>query len=139
MNVEVKRIGADEVLRLCQGMFDLSPTEINTIHSFGGQSTIILAYWFGAELIAIAGFIPTAALTDTAYIWMQSALAAEHHKLMVGRVGILTLREVRKRYPRIVGHCMVGSRSVDWLKSLGAKFFDPKGNLTSFLIGDTHG
>lgn len=139
MNVEVKRIGVAELVQICWAIKDLSADEIARISKFGGQSTVILVYWFGAELIAIVGFIPTAALTDTAYIWMQSTPNVARHKLMVCRLGILTLREIRKQYPKIIGHCMVGSRSIAWLKSLGARFGTPIDTIIPFIIENQNG
>lgn len=98
------------------------------------RSDPLLAYYFGQDLIAIVGFIPLGILTGTAYLWMQSTEATFEHKTAVARLGRLTLREVRTRYPRIVGECVAGSRSIKWLEWLGAHMGQPRGRAVPFLI-----
>lgn len=98
------------------------------------KSDPLLTYHFGDELIAIVGFIPAAVITDTAYLWMESTGATAKHPLAVARLGRLTLQEIGLRYRRIIGECMAGSRSIVWLKWLGARFGEPNGAAVPFII-----
>ena len=102
--------------------------------AYARRSDPLLTYWFGAECIAIVGFVPMGIVTDTAYLWMETTAYTHKHKTAVARLGKLTLMEVHKRYPRIVGECLVGSRSCNWLLWLGAKFGTPKGAAVPFVI-----
>jgi hypothetical protein len=107
------------------------------VRRFVDRSDPALAYSMDGELIAVAGFVPVGSvLTDTAYLWMNSTPAVARHKVAVGRWGIQTLREVRRlKYPRIIGHCEAGSRSVLWLRSLGARFTPGPRGTVEFEIG----
>ena len=107
--------------------------ERDAVQTCVAMSRPALAYWWGEELLAIIGFVPTAIITDTAYCWVQTFPVAAKHKLIFGRQAVLTLREVRTVYPRIIGHCEETS-SMKWLRSLGAKFQHAQGSLIPFVI-----
>ena len=126
MFVEIRRITAEELPDWADA----------SLRDYAQRSDPLLTYWFGEELIAIVGFIPFGILSSTAYLWMQETPATFQHPTAVARQGLLTLREIRKRYTRIYGECAVGSRSIRWLRWLGARFAEPVGRSVPFLIGD---
>ena len=102
---------------------------------FLAESAPALGFRFGPTPLAVVGFVPMALLSSTAYAWMETLPGAAEHKLAVGRIGRLTIREVLKRYPHIVGHCIPNHGSLTWLASLGATFTPGPRGSTRFDIG----
>ena len=102
---------------------------------FIDESMPALGFKFGPTPLAVVGFIPMALLSSVAYAWMETLPGAEEHKLAVGRVGRLTLPEIRKRYTHIIGHCIPAHGSLTWLASLGATFSPGPNGSTRFDIG----
>lgn len=124
----------DRLQQIIRGSLDLPDTD--PITNFGRQSAVLIVYWADTELIAIAGFIPLDLFDTIAYLWMQSTPAVTKYKTAVARCGRLAIRDALARYPRIIGHCVAGTRSIPWLESLGAKFGPPTGLAVPFAIGD---
>lgn len=139
MWVGSRRITPNEAEVLAQSWTSLSLNEIDLMCEGVALSDPAMAYWLNYELVALAGFIPVALITDTAYLWMQTTKATYKYPLAVCRVGIQTLTAAKARYPKIIGHCSQGPRSERWLESLGARWLrtDEAGRL--FMIGGTDG
>jgi hypothetical protein len=139
MWVESKRITTFEAWELATDWTDLDDDRMFLLHQGVKVSDPALAYWLNGDLVAMAGFIPVALITDTAYLWMQTTNVTHKYPLAVCRVGIQTLTIVKTRYPKIIGHCSQGPRSERWLESLGARWLrtDEAGRL--FMIGGTDG
>lgn len=113
---------------------DQLPIEGEALRRYAAMSDPLLAYWFAEDLIAVVGFVPLGVLGGTAYLWMQETPGTFRHPTAVARLGKLTLREIAVRYPRIIGECRVGSKSIRWLEWLGAKFAEPVGVSAPFVI-----
>ncbi len=127
--VEVRRVGIEAA-----ALFDVPSEERAAIENCISRSDPALGFWWQGALHAVVGFIPTAIITDTAYCWLQVMPSIAEHKLLAGRQGKLVIVEIRKRYPRITGHCFEES-SIRWLRSLGAEFGESNGKLLPFIIG----
>ncbi len=129
MYIEVKRITAAEVGRL-----KIPHNELPAVVTCVSMSDPALAFWWKNELLALVGFIPSSIISDTVYCWVQDTEAARNHKVIFARQAILVVREIRKKFPRIIGHCKVESSK--WLASFGAKFGSTVGDLIPFVIED---
>ena len=108
--------------------------EISAYIALARQSETIVSYFWGRDLVAQVGFVALPALTNSGYIWMQDTPFTKQHPIAVGRVGILTLRAAFTRWSSIVGHCVAGTASIAWLRSLGAEFYPPIDDLIPFQI-----
>ena len=114
---------------------DYIPEPSAMLERFVSESAPALGYRFGPDPLAVVGFIPMALLSATAYAWMETLPAAAEHKLSVGRLAILTRREIIRRYSHIVGHCVPNHGSLAWLETLGATFTPVPNGSTRFDIG----
>lgn len=139
MWVGSRRITAGEAEGLAGAWTSLTPMGIDLLCQGVQVSDPAMAYWLNYELVALAGLIPVALITDTAYLWMQITKVTHKYPLAVCRVGVQTLTAAKARYPKIIGHCSQGPRSERWLESLGAGWLrtDEAGRL--FMIGGTDG
>lgn len=76
----------------------------------------------GPTLLGFVGLIPRSTLSDTAYVWVQVAPDARHHRLAIARLAHRWLPIIHTRYPNLHGHCFNASAR-RWLRSLGAMFW----------------
>lgn len=128
MYIETKRITGSDV-----SGFEIDAESLPAVVTCVAMSDPALAFWWKGRALALVGFVPQAIITDTVYCWVHDLPAARDHRVVFGRQAVLVVREVRKRYPRIVGHCQDTSAS-RWLASLGAKFGEAQGPLVPFVI-----
>jgi hypothetical protein len=113
----------------------LSEVDYKAINSFLNRSSVI---WVGMEDETICCFwgvmLPTL-ISDRAYLWLHTTPALAEHKFVFIRHSQLAIREMLLDYPLIVGHCVAGeTKSIRWLRWLGAKFLHPEGKLVPFEI-----
>jgi hypothetical protein len=98
------------------------------------------AIWVGLiddQLACIWGLIPPSLMSNQAYLWLYTTDVIKEHQFILVRHSQLVMEEILKRYKSVVGHVLVGkgdSKSVRWLKWLGAKFGEPDGQGVPFRI-----
>lgn len=94
--------------------------------------------WIGTadDMVAcIWGLIPPTLMSDQAYLWLLTTDLIEEHKFLFVRYSQLAMEEMLLRYPRIVGHVdSTQTRSIRWLRWLGARFGNPQGIMIPFWI-----
>ena len=86
----------------------------------------------------VAGFwgivLPTL-ISDRAYLWLYTTPALDDHQFVFVRQSQIWIKETLKEFPLIVGHAFAArTKSIRWLKWLGAKFLQPEGRLIPFEI-----
>jgi hypothetical protein len=98
------------------------------------------AIWVGLideQLACIWGLIPPTLMSNQAYLWLYTTDVIKEHQFILIRHSQLVMEEILKRYKSVCGHVFVGqgdSKSIRWLKWLGAKFGDPDGKNVPFRI-----
>lgn len=99
--------------------------------------------WIGkidGEYACVWGLIPPSLMSDQAYLWLFSWPIIEDHKFLFIRHSQLVMQEMLGVYSRITGHASVdATRSIRWLKWLGAEFGEPVGRFVPFVIRKKHG
>ena len=133
MTSEVEEITPLTLRMLCNISCGMNAEDLDAMVAFGEKSAPLLAYRFKGALIALVGFIPQD--PNTAYLWMQTTPHTDKHKVVVGLLARRTIALLSKRYPKIIGHCTPGTRSITWLRSLGARFEQQEGKAVMFTIG----
>jgi hypothetical protein len=115
---------------------DLAPDEIEAMAAAVAQSDPALLFSFGAQPLWIVGFIPTAIITPSAYAWMQWSPKIYDHRIGAARACRDLFLEIRKRYPRIYGHCTYGPVPTRLLTRLGARFYTDLHGRPAYIMGD---
>ena len=99
--------------------------------------------WIGKdddEVLCYMGLIPPSLLSDQAYLWLRTTEAMQEHVFVFVRYSQRVISEMLQDFPLIVGHCEVSAtKSIRWLKWLGANFGDSEGPLVPFTIRAKHG
>ena len=87
--------------------------------------------WIGlidGQLACMWGLIPPTLMSNQAYLWLYTTDVIKEHQFVLIRHSQLVMEEILKRYKCVCGHVVMGSgdsKSVRWLKWLGAKFGEP--------------
>lgn len=136
MNAEVWDITVDELRTAAPKVMDLAPGELEVMLTFAEMSKPLLACSIGDDIIALGGVVPVSPLSWTGIVWMQSTHATPRHPITMARVGPRILRLLRGRYYKLVGTCSLGPSSVNWLKSIGARFDETDALAKPFVFGD---
>ena len=96
--------------------------------------------WVGRidnKLVCAWGLIPPTIMSEQAHLWLYTTDAVKEHEFIFVRNSQKALAEMFKEYPVIVGFTAVGqSRSIRWLRWLGAVFGNPgiNGKVIPFTI-----
>lgn len=113
----------------------LSESEVEQFNRFVFMSSKLWAGSVEGRLLCLWGLMPPTLLSDQAYLWLYTTDAAAEHEFVLVRRSQIELKKMLIEFPRIVGHCRVGaSRSIRWLKWLGAEFAEPHKDLIPFEI-----
>lgn len=92
------------------------------------------------EFIGMWGTIPPTLLSDHTYLWVHTNEKVSGHTFVFIRHSQVAIAEVLKEWKVVHGHAVVGAeKSIRWLTWLGAKFFEPEGNLIPFVIRRKNG
>ena len=99
--------------------------------------------WIGRDddvILGVWGVVPPTLLADLAYLWLYTTDALVAHQFMFIRRSQLAIEEMLQTFPTLYGHCAVdASKSIRWLRWLGAEFGPREGQLIPFQIRAKHG
>ena len=126
-----------DITGLISSLFGRKMTEQETqnLESCAKYTTTVWAGYIDGDLVCIWGLVPPTLISDIAYLWMHATEKVGDHEFIFVRKSQMVVKGLLKHYPRIVGQCEVGaSRSIRWLKWLGAKFGEPEGKFVPFII-----
>jgi hypothetical protein len=99
------------------------------------MSTVIWGCFIDGGLGCIWGVIPPTLMSSQAYLWLYTTDLIKEHQFVLVRHSQMVIKEILEEYPSIVGHALMGSsKSIRWLKWLGAKFGPPQGTGIPFRI-----
>lgn len=94
--------------------------------------------WVGMEdetVCCFWGVVMPTLISNRAYLWLHTTPALKEHTFVFVRHSQLVIKEILTEFPLIIGHCIVGeTKSIRWLKWLGATFSHPEGKLVPFEI-----
>jgi|SRR5580692_122272 hypothetical protein len=136
MFIDVQSIDVDRLRALLAQFIPMTDVDLELTIAYGQLSNPILSFSWKGDLLGVLGFIPIGILSGTAYLWLQHAPAASEHRLITGRIARLTIRDMLRVYPRMIGDCVADwPESVAWLASLGARFGPRRGRGLPFEIG----
>lgn len=87
------------------------------------------------RVLAVWGFISPTLLSDTAYLWLFETKHLTAHTFVLIRHSQRIIHAMLEEFPTIHGHGRVGAtRSLRWLRWLGAEFGEPQGGFLPFTI-----
>lgn len=113
----------------------LTDIESKTLDACLGFATHLWVGSIGGKLTCAWGLVPPSLLSDEAYLWLYSTPAIEDNKFLFVRYSQRVIEEMLKIYPTIVGVTEIKAKeSIRWLRWLGAKFGEPRGNHLPFRI-----
>ena len=137
MSVQVSRLSGNEayILIYPEYLAMMSQVQQETMRRSMANSTRVQVYFDEDKVLCFWGLIPPTLLSDRAYLWLYTTEHMHEHIFSLVRHSQRAVEEMLKDYPIIVGHGVVGnSKSIRWLRWLGAKFGDPQGQLLPFEI-----
>lgn len=131
---EIKRVSTLEARRLIRDIVLDSEGE-KTMDFCLLMSVEIWAGFINGRLACIWGVIPPSLMSSQAYLWLHTTDVIKGHEFVLVRHSQMVIKEILDEYPSIVGHAIIGSsKSIRWLKWLGAKFGPPQGTGIPFRI-----
>jgi len=130
----IEKLSAPEARRLIRDIVLDSDGE-KTMDFCLLMSTVIWAGFIDDELACIWGVIPPTLMSSQAYLWLYTTDVIKGHEFILVRHSQMVIKQILEEYPSIVGHAIIGSsKSIRWLKWLGAKFGPPQGTGVPFRI-----
>lgn len=91
--------------------------------------------WSGHTPVCAWGLVYPTLLSSRAYLWMITIDEAQEHEFLLARHSQIVIRRLLEDYETIVGHCEASeTRSIRWLKWLGATFGPSEGPFIPFTI-----
>jgi len=135
MTTSVEPITSDQISELISSIDPDKVLEIEAMQRYAAISVKLRAGSINGHLICLWGLIPPTLCSDRAYLWLYTTEAAQEHEFILVRRSQIEVQEMLEEYPLIVGHCEISeTRSIRWLRWLGAKFGDHEGTLVPFMI-----
>ena len=137
MTTSVSRVLRGQITELISLLDDgkLTDSEVEVFNRFMHISAQMWAGSVKGKLLCIWGLVPPTLLSDRAYLWLHTTEAAAEHEFILVRRSQIEVKKMLEAYPRIVGQCLIGeTRSIRWLKWLGAEFGDPDARFVPFVI-----
>lgn len=130
----IEKLTEDRARELVKSM-QLGDTDQKAMDFSLVMSTVIWAGFIDEKIACLWGVIPPTLMSNQAYLWLHTTDLIQEHQFILVRHSQLVIEEILKEFPSIVGHAIIGSsKSIRWLKWLGAKFGPPMGTAVPFRI-----
>lgn len=143
MTVHIKAISLDGIQ--CADLVNRSPVKdvpgaASTLEHCVRISNEVFAGIIDGETVCIWGLVAPTLLSDQAYMWLLVTEGVKDNQFVFVRQSQLVIKQLLQRYPILTGNCLVGeTRSIRWLKWLGADFEYVGNKVLSFTIRRKHG
>ena len=137
MSTEIHRLSHSDAWELIypDHISCLTSIEQETMQRAMSNSSRIWVGEIDARIVAVWGLIPPTLMSDTAYLWLFTTPHFTEHTFLFIRHSQRAVQQMLAEFPTIVGHGKVGaSRSLRWLRWLGAEFSAPQGQFLPFTI-----
>ncbi len=114
---------------------NLSTVDLKKFQQFVLVSQAVWYCEVEGEFIGMWGVIPPTLLSDWAYMWVYTNEKVKEHQFVFIRHSQIAIAQVLEEWREVHGHAEASSsKSIRWLKWLGAEFFEPEGKLIPFII-----
>lgn len=141
MNVAINKMSSADVRGMLRSSSHFQLTEIDqqTMDYCLRMSTSLWCGIVEGKPVCAWGLIPPSLMSNQAYLWLFITELVREHTFIFVRYSQLAVEEMLEEFPLIVGHAHVErTKSIRWLRWLGAKFGEPQGKLIPFRI-EKHG
>lgn len=135
--VEIKQVPRVDIGGLISSHIapSLSAIDLRKFQQFVLVSQKIWYCEIAGEFIGMWGTIPPTLLSDHTYLWVHTNEKVKEHQFVFIRHSQLAIAGVLDEWPVVHGHALASaSKSIRWLKWLGAEFDEPEGSLIPFVI-----
>lgn len=135
--ITVSRLPGNEAFDLIypEYLAMLPSIQQETMHRSMANSSRVQVYSSDGKILCFWGLIPPTLLSDCAYLWLYTTENMQEHVFSLVRHSQRAVEEMLQDYPIIVGHGVIGAtKSLRWLRWLGARFGEPQGKLLPFEI-----
>ena len=113
----------------------LTDEESKTLEQYLTFSAKLCIGSIDGKLCCAWGLIPPTLISQQAYLWLFTTEAVEEHKFIFVRNSQRMVQEMLEEWPIITGFCEISAtRSIRWLRWLGAVFSEPTGKFLPFTI-----
>ena len=137
MTVSIQRLTGNDAYDLIfpDYLAKLSITDQITMHQAMVHSSRVWLGYAEGQVQCLWGIVSPTLLSDRAYLWLYTTPHLTHHVFLLVRHSQRVVQEMLKDFPTITGHCEVrATKSIRWLRWLGATFGEPQGRLVPFII-----
>ena len=137
MSVNIHRLSGAEAYDLIYPacLAKLPETEREIMYRSMCNSSRVWLGYHDNEIVCLWGLVPPTLLSDRAYLWLYTTDALDAHIFLLVRHSQRMVAQMLTEFPTIVGHCEVSAtKSIRWLRWLGAEFGALEGRLVPFII-----
>ncbi len=137
MTVQINRAPRAEITELISSHIapNLDAVELRRFKQFILVSQAVWHCEIAGEFIGMWGTIPPTLLSDYAYMWVYTNEKVKNHEFVFIRHSQIAIAQVLEEWREVHGHAEASaSKSIRWLKWLGAEFLEPEGKLIPFII-----
>ena len=135
--VVIKQVTPGEVGGMVGLMKDMKGKERERVNRELAGTVPINAGYLNGELAAIWGVIPPTLASNQAYLWVYTtdALKDLYSQFLFIRFSQVMVQDMLLLYESLVGVTEVtATKSIRWLKFLGAEYGEPSGEYIPFVI-----
>ena len=135
--VVIKQITTQEVSEVVSLMKDMSAKQLIQCKQRLNATVPINAGYINGELTAIWGVIPPSLASNQAYLWVYTTEALRDYasQFLFIRFSQVMVQDMLLLYESLVGVTEVtATKSIRWLKFLGAEYGPPEGEYLPFVI-----
>ncbi len=114
---------------------NVSKVELRILERYVLVSQSVWYCDINGKFLGIWGVIPPTLMSDQAYLWFHNNEAIDNHEFIYIRHSQVAIAEILQEWKMIIGHTSAdATKSIRWLKWLGAEFYAPEGKLIPFSI-----
>ncbi len=137
MNVQVRRTPRADLASLISSHVapNMDDVELRRFNQFVLVSHTVWYCEIAGDFIGMMGTIPPTLMSDRAYLWFYNNEKIKEHLFVFIRHSQIAIADALKDWQELNGHVEASrTKSIRWLKWLGAEFFEPEGKLIPFMI-----
>ena len=142
MTAHIKKAPREDIGDLISSRIapNIDPVELRILERYVQVSQSVWYCDINGKFIGIWGVIPPTLMSDQAYLWFHNNEAISSHEFIYVRHSQVAIAEILQQWSMILGHVEASStKSIRWLKWLGAELQEPIGKLIPFVIRRKNG
>ena len=127
--------GQDAFVSVYPYLCDMPLREHMIMRQAFDNSVVVWIGYQDDQVLCAWGLCPPTFCADSAYLWLWTTQHMTEHVFTFVRHSQRAVAEMLQSYPTIHGHCVIGAtKSIRWMRWLGAVFGPPQGKLLPFTI-----